>query len=234
MNREKIGVYGMTPIALLQDERVKPNMLKVYVALASFQGGGENCWPSVAAIAERAGLKSDAVCDATEELERVGWIRKTRRANQRQTNLYEVLVDVESDVGEGENPENGETPNSEKSRKRAYSEKSRKPSLVEKNKEKNNGANAHKHTYGEHHNVTLTTSELDRCYERYGKQQTDRAIEKLSNYKEAKGRRYKSDYAALNQWVWRAIEAVPLAEQSTGAENLVFDEERQVYRRAHA
>ena len=133
----KIGIYGMVPIALLQDERVKPNMLKAYAALASFQGGTENCYPSVAAIAERAGMKLDAVSDAPTALEKAGWIRKTRRANERKTNLYEVLVDVEPVENEGENPDIGEIPNSEKSRKRAYSEKSRKPSYNKKNNENN-------------------------------------------------------------------------------------------------
>ena len=133
----KIGIYGMVPIALLQDARVKPNMLKAYAALASFQGGTENCYPSVAAIAERAGMKLDAVSDATTALEKAGWIRKTRRANERKTNLYEVLVDVEPVENEGKNPDIGEIPNSEKSRKRAYSEKSRKPSINKKNIEKN-------------------------------------------------------------------------------------------------
>ena len=65
----------MVPIALLQDARVKPNMLKAYAALASFQGGTENCYPSVDAIAERAGMKHDAVSDATTALEKAGWIR---------------------------------------------------------------------------------------------------------------------------------------------------------------
>lgn len=135
--KRKIGVYGIVPIALLQDEKVKPNMLKVYAALASFQGGGDNCWPSVAAIADRAGMKSDAVSNATDRLAEVGWVRKTRRANERKTNVYEVLVDVDDTGSEQENPDTGETPNSEKFRKRANSEKFRKPSSSEKNIEKN-------------------------------------------------------------------------------------------------
>ena len=106
----KIGVYGMVPVAILQDPKVKPNMLKAYAALASFQGGTDNCYPSVSAIAERAGMKLDAVSDATTALEKAGWIRKTRRANERKTNLYEVLVDVEPVENEGENPEIGKIP----------------------------------------------------------------------------------------------------------------------------
>ena len=130
MNRKKIGIYGMVPIALLQDDRVKPNMLKVYCALASFQGGNENCFPSVDAIAERAGIEPYAVSTATKELEMAGWIEKRRRSNARKTNVYVVLNDIDQSE---ENPDLGKNPKSEKSLDPAFSENFQKPSYNKKN-----------------------------------------------------------------------------------------------------
>lgn len=140
-NKAKIGTYGMVPIALLQDDSVSKNMFKVYAALASFQGGGDGCWPSVAKIAERAGLRTSAVSEATDKLEESGWIRKKRRSNQRQTNYYEVLVDVEPEEeipfsgkpGNPDNPENARIPDNPEN------------PLYEKNKEKNSRATPSPH-----------------------------------------------------------------------------------------
>ena len=89
-----LGLYGLVPIALIQDPNVKPNMLKVYIALASFQGANDKCWPSVAAIAKRAGVKPYAVPLATDALVEAGWLIKQRRADKNKTNLYQVLVPV--------------------------------------------------------------------------------------------------------------------------------------------
>jgi len=139
--KRKIGVYGMVPIAILQDESVTKNMLKVYTALASFQGGGDSCWPSVAKIAERAGVRNNAVSEATDKLEEAGWIQKTRRSNQRQTNKYEVLVDVEQEEGI---PYSGKSGNPENPENARIPENPENP-LYEKNKEKNNQASPSSH-----------------------------------------------------------------------------------------
>ena len=108
--KRAIGIYGQVPLALLSDERVKPNMIRVYVALSSYQGTSDKCWPGIQGIAERAGIPVNAVSAATEALEKSGWIEKRRRANERKTTMYRVLVDIEGipiseESGYPENPE---------------------------------------------------------------------------------------------------------------------------------
>lgn len=100
--RVSVDVWGRVPIAMLRDSTVKPNMIRVYVSLSSFQGGGEHCWPSREEIAERAGMSIAQVSRATEQLEKSNWIKKSRRSAKNQTNVYEVLFagDVETDVQE--------------------------------------------------------------------------------------------------------------------------------------
>lgn len=49
--------------------------------------------------------------------------------------------------------------------------------------------------------VFLKESEYDKLVERDGKDATDWMLQKLSNYKLAHGKKYKSDYGAINSWV---------------------------------
>lgn len=50
-------------------------------------------------------------------------------------------------------------------------------------------------------NVTLSQTEIDELHSEYGKEFTDKCFDKLDNYKGATGRRYKSDYRAILNWV---------------------------------
>lgn len=95
MQRVKPGVYGMVPIALIQDDRVTVNMLKVYTALASFQGTSDTCWPSRKKIVERSGISASAVSTAVTALVEAGWIMREHRYAQNKSNVYSVLVDAE-------------------------------------------------------------------------------------------------------------------------------------------
>lgn len=64
-----------------------------------------------------------------------------------------------------------------------------------------------KTAYGENHRVKLTAEELAKLRERYGDEDTRAAIRKLDLHIEAKGRDvYKSHYAALQSWVFQAVE----------------------------
>jgi DNA-binding MarR family transcriptional regulator len=61
----------------------------VLVALASYcRNGGNECWPSVAAIARRAGLSQRPVLRAIPRLEAGGAIEVQRRTRRR--NRYRV------------------------------------------------------------------------------------------------------------------------------------------------
>ncbi len=53
--------------------------------------------------------------------------------------------------------------------------------------------------------VSLFQNEIDSLIEKHGKDIYEKAIDKLSNYKQSKGKKYKSDYAAINLWVIKAV-----------------------------
>jgi len=64
-------------------------------------------------------------------------------------------------------------------------------------------------TYGEFKNVLLSKEEFEKCIDKHTAVITYKAIEKLSSFKESNGKVYKSDYAALNTWVWDALNKKP-------------------------
>jgi len=50
-------------------------------------------------------------------------------------------------------------------------------------------------------NVSMTNAEYEKLVSTYGEENTARMIEKLDNYKGATGKKYKSDYRAILNWV---------------------------------
>lgn len=89
-------IWGAVPVALLS-EKITLNMLKVYVALASFQGSNEKAWPTREEVAERANLGEDKVSKAITKLVEAGWILRVRRPQEHKSNVYRVLFSVEPD-----------------------------------------------------------------------------------------------------------------------------------------
>lgn len=93
--RVKLGLFGAVPITLCQDKRVKPNGIRLYVALSSFEGTSDESFPSYAKLAERSGLSLRAVASALKNLTNTGHIQRTRRGLGR-TNLYRCLAYMEA------------------------------------------------------------------------------------------------------------------------------------------
>ena len=103
--KAKVGPWGAVPLALLTDDNVTPNMLKVYIVLSAYQGTNSKCWPSRNEISTRSGLQISAVSKAITQLVQSGWIVRTRRSKTNSTNVYYVLMDVETDTQSDDQPE---------------------------------------------------------------------------------------------------------------------------------
>jgi hypothetical protein len=63
-----------------------------------------------------------------------------------------------------------------------------------------------KKIYGEYKNVQLTDKEHDALIVQKGLKVVEEAIIKLDEYKEQTGKKYKSDYLAMKNWVFTSIE----------------------------
>lgn len=62
-----------------------------------------------------------------------------------------------------------------------------------------------KRPYGPFQNVRLTDEEYKKYQDLHGDPKLKMAIEKLSAYKESKGKRYKSDFATMRVWVFDSV-----------------------------
>lgn len=72
-------VFGIVPIALILDTKLRPNDIRVYVALSSFAGRKNKCWPGVKKIAERSGVHPSHIPEHTKKLADLGYVVKVRR-----------------------------------------------------------------------------------------------------------------------------------------------------------
>jgi len=72
---------------------------------------------------------------------------------------------------------------------------------VEAEEEEKNKIQVEKETYGEFQNVLLSKAEYLRLLNEEGIEEAAKWIEELSCYKESKGKKYKSDYATLRNWI---------------------------------
>lgn len=90
----RLGIFGSAPIGILQDGAVKPNALKVYLAISSYQGTQDSCAPSQDDIAIRAGIHVRHARAAIRNLVDTEWIEKRRRG-RGMTDVYNTLAHLE-------------------------------------------------------------------------------------------------------------------------------------------
>lgn len=70
--------------------------LRVYVLLSTYADRSGICWPGIAELATRSGLRAESVMDAMEELERAGlmiYVRRNERdpvTKKQMVNVYEI------------------------------------------------------------------------------------------------------------------------------------------------
>jgi hypothetical protein len=88
-----LGPYALIPLALIQDDRITKNMLRVYAALAYHQGNNETTWPGVDRIAETSSVSRGDVSQNTKKLEQYGWITKTKRFSK--SVVYRCLFPID-------------------------------------------------------------------------------------------------------------------------------------------
>jgi hypothetical protein len=121
--------------------------------------------------------------------------------------------------------------------------------VFENEKRETRNENTDTHTQDSHsgkvqfaENVSMTNAEYEKLVSTYGEANTTRMVEKLDNYKGANGKKYKSDYRAILNWVADEItkskpqmttaerrqaeikEALRKADEQLAKEGIVFDE----------
>ncbi len=81
----KQGLWAMLPLSLLQSKLRRSDIL-IYAALAIYQGGKENCYPSRKELTERAKVHASTVSKSISRLKKSGFLQSIQRG--RFANLY--------------------------------------------------------------------------------------------------------------------------------------------------
>lgn len=91
-----------------------------------------------------------------------------------------------------------------------------------KGKERNNNTRVNSKTsFAEF--VTMTDDEHAKLVSEFGEQGTEKLIDKLNSYKGASGKKYKSDYMAIRQWVIESVGVKPISQQVEYENDYIVD-----------
>ena len=90
-HKARLAIYGKCQIEFVLDNPTK-NELKAYIALSSFQGDKDNCFPGLDEISKRAGIDKRECSAAISSLVKKEWVLRKRRFGS--TNIYECLFSV--------------------------------------------------------------------------------------------------------------------------------------------
>lgn len=120
----------------------------------------------------------------------VMYSKRTSPTPKKPAVIAENGTENDSEEDKEKTPSNEETPTEEETEAAEPKETSKAGKSQTKPEKKH---------YAEY--VTLTEAEYGKLTEEHGEAATHRMIEILSNYKGAKGKRYKSDYLAILNWV---------------------------------
>ena len=76
--------------------------------------------------------------------------------------------------------------------------------------------------------MKLLVEEFEKLNNEYGEEKTKQAITKLDEYKEQTGKKYKSDYLAMKNWVFKSLVEVKETKVSPKANPKIhnFDERK--------
>lgn len=193
--------YGVIPKKFMRMQ-ININIKAIIAYMLSYTGRGNTCFPGIKTISKDLGISHTTVIKYINQAVSFGLIIKSKLNKDplNHANKYTLLF-LESDVPPGgisDVPPGGTTNVHE----------------VEKNNNNINNNNINnkdihppqktikkpdKNKYLDF--VLLTTAEHDSLIQKYGKDVTDEYIERVNNYVGSNGRRYKSHYFTILQWI---------------------------------
>ena len=139
-------------------------------------------------LAERWKWSRKKVSNFLRELEEM-----EHQIEHQKNNLSTIITIVNYDIYQQKEQQT----EPQKNRRRTAEEPQKNTN--KKNKNDKNDKNEKKNIYADF--VRLTEAEYQKLVDQYGEELTKQMIETLDNYKGATGRKYKSDYRAILNWV---------------------------------
>ena len=197
------GGYGIVAKSVMRDTSLSPEAKAIYAYLCSYSGSDGSCFPSVGRMAYELGMSEQRLKKHRKQLEEAGYITiERRRENGKQTsNLYVIELQPSGFLTpENLTPENM-TPTINSSTINSFT-----INRLTNNSDDEPGRTANKkkpkeqrHKYGEYDNVLLTDSDLSKLKSEFPNDWKQR-IDRLSEYMECKGAKYKNHLATIRSW----------------------------------
>jgi hypothetical protein len=212
------GGYGIVAKSVMRDTSLSPEAKAIYAYLCSYSGSDGSCFPSVGRMAYELGMSEQRLKKHRKQLEEAGYITiERRRENGKQTsNLYVIelqpsgFLTPENLTPENLTPENltpeNLTPENMTPTINSSTINSFTINRLTNNSDDEPGRTANKkkpkeqrHKYGEYDNVLLTDSDLSKLKSEFPNDWKQR-IDRLSEYMECKGAKYKNHLATIRSW----------------------------------
>lgn len=165
--------------------------IAVYTMLCARADNDGRCFPSITKLSKDAGVSKDTVIRRLKILEEKGLLSK-EKGNSVKSNRYQLLV-AESDevVAVSDYPSSCE-------RLGVVAVSDSNDTHINNNHITIN-KNEPKHSFGEFKNVKLTDKQVEKLNEVFGDRK-DKFIQKLDEYIEIKGVKYKNHCLVLQRW----------------------------------
>jgi hypothetical protein len=194
--------YAIIPANVRYDDDLPPNAKLLYGEITALCNEKGYCWAGNAYFSELYKVHNKSISRLISQLEKKGYIQIEMKFDGKQVKARHISINpsnnnvttYEQNCGEGGN-ENVTTP----------SNKIVTDNITLINTTSNNTKELYIR-YAEF--VQLKESEYNKLIEEHGKPLTDKMIQVLDNYKGANGKKYKSDYRAILNWVVDKVKGV--------------------------
>lgn len=210
MTDSKKSYYAVIPANVRYDERLTPNAKLLYGEITALCNSEGWCWATNKYFADLYGVSTISISKWIKNLIDTGHIRSEIIYKQGTKEIDKRCITILYDTIK----ENFNTPIKENF----------KENNTSFNTTSNNTTNIYmsdkptkkpsKHKYGEYNNVLLTDEELDKLKAEYP--DWEERIERLSEYIEQKGNKYKSHYVTIKVWARKDKDFIKNSPQKKG------------------
>ena len=205
--------YAVIPATVRYDADLPANAKLLYGEIAALANRNGYCWAPNSYFTELYGVSDRSVSRWIETLIKKGYLFRDviRNAKQEVTERRLYVNDLPRGFAGADPPNKNVTTSRQKPSnppdKNVTTSRQKQSDPPDKNvgenntRENNTRESARKQAYGELHNVFLTNEELKRLIQRFNAPAVQRTIDRLSCYMESCGKKYKSHYATLLNWL---------------------------------
>lgn len=187
--------YAIIPANVRYDKELSPNAKLLYGEITALCNERGYCWASNSYFSELYRIHNKSISRLISQLEKKGYIKLEIIFEGKQVKARHIFIAPSNDnvttytqnclEGSNENVTRGSNKN-----------------VTENNTSFNTTSNNTKEIYIPYAEfVKMKESEYNKLVEEHGEPLTKKMIEVLDNYKGANGKKYKSDYRAILNWV---------------------------------